>query len=698
MQPSRTIGKLVLPTVETCPHRRLLDHDGSERAECRLLRLISGVADESLAQVNADACRTCCESFPPTFERWNPVIASLLFELTQQVVDRGGALGCSATAAKALQTRVDLALEIDASPTQSIIPARVSGQCCDLGEALPSDNGQSEWQCHHPAHAVATPEKCRQCGDWSPRHPVSRFLSLREMVPVASQRAEPTIRSWAVGVLTAPRREATLEWCLDSVVRAGWATPHLFVDGLVRIPPRFNHLPITWRERPVGAWPNYWLALAELVQSQPEADAYLLLQDDAVLYDRGNLREYLESALWPASEPSLVSLYCSQAYTVLEPGWRRLPERFVWGALAFVFPRALARQFVGDPEVLAHRWNGPHNGLRQVDVMIGQWAESRGHGVHLPSPSLVQHVGNTSSIWESASNQGWRRADWFAGDLETPFARNVGPADFSEHKFPCRPEFQAEYSRRIEIGRQRMSQRRVVICGLCRNVRHFLPKFAARVERLGAMFRDYRVVLFENDSTDATLEFLQDWRQLNDRVHVLSERLGTIRYPQIRSSERAARMSEYRNRYRDYALEQFGEFDNLLVTDTDLAGGWSYDGLANTFGHDDWDFVGSNGLLRHNTKQGTDWIQFDAWAFRAVGHPEPHRNIEVNLMVLDRGEPLLPVWSCFGGLGVYRMPAMKAGCYGFPDIEHGELHNQMRRQGFDRLFLNPSQIALYSPE
>ena len=694
--PSHTLGKLVLPTVESCPHRwRIADSD--DRAECKLLRTISGVEDGLMCEVPSEACRACCESFPPTSQQWNPVIASLLFELTQQVLDRGGVSGCSTEVAKALQDRVHSALEVEASAGQSIVPARVSGRCHDLGELLPSGNGSSDFQCHHPAHRVTTPEHCRLCRDWKMIQPASQFLSLRKMVPIASQRCEAKIRCWGVGVLTAPRREATLEWCLDSVVRAGWTKPHLFVDGLVRIPPRYAHLPITWREQPVGAWPNYWLALAELVQSQPEAEAYLLLQDDAVLYDRGNLREYLESALWPGTEPSLVSLYCSQAYTVLQPGWHALPDRWVWGALAFVFPRELARQFLSDPGVLAHRWSGSHGGRSQVDVLIGEWVHSRGRSIQYPCPSLVQHVGNTSSLWANANNQGFRRADWFAGDLETPFAHDTSLADFPEHLFPCRGEFQDEYSRRLEIGRARMSQRRVVICGLCRNVRHFLPRFAARIERLGAMFHDYQVVLFENDSTDATLEFLQDWRKLNDRVHVLSEQLGTIHYPSIRSADRTTRLAEYRNRHRSYALEHFGDFENLIVVDTDLAGGWSHDGIANTFGHDDWDFVGSYGLLRKHFERSSDSLQYDAWAFRAVDHPDPHSNIEVNSMILDRGEPLLSVLSCFGGLGVYRMAAIQSAEYGGSDCEHVILHDRMRQQGFGRTFLNPNQIVLYSP-
>jgi hypothetical protein len=56
---------------------------------------------------------------------------------------------------------------------------------------------------------------------------------------------------------------------------------------------------------------------------------------------------------------------------------------------------------------------------------------------------------------------------------------------------------------------------------------------------------------------------------------------------------------------------------------------------------------------------------------------------------------LLPVYSCFGGLGLYRMPAWLSARYGGGDCEHVELHRSMRAASYGRQYLNPSQIALY---
>jgi hypothetical protein len=217
-----------------------------------------------------------------------------------------------------------------------------------------------------------------------------------------------------VGVTTAPRGLATVDWSIDSLVRAGWEEPHLFEDTAVLLAPRSARFPITTRSVRVGAWPNYFLALAELLLRQPQADAYLLAQDDALFYGRRDLRGYLEQALWPGNRLGLVSLYCSSAYSQPEAGWHLHLGRWVWGALAFIFPRDLAKQFITDPIVLEHRWRDPDLGMVDIDAVIGAWAERQGISIHFPTPSLVQHIGDVSSLWHEERATGRRCADQFA--------------------------------------------------------------------------------------------------------------------------------------------------------------------------------------------------------------------------------------------------------------------------------------------
>jgi hypothetical protein len=85
------------------------------------------------------------------------------------------------------------------------------------------------------------------------------------------------------------------------------------------------------------------------------------------------------------------------------------------------------------------------------------------------------------------------------------------------------------------------------------------------------------------------------------------------------------------------------------------------------------------------------------WAFRPAVGTAARKLVNHNDLALSRGDALLPVESCFGGLGVYRMACLNAGEYGGGDCEHVIFHNNLRRAGLNQLFLNPNQIVLYTP-
>lgn len=269
-------------------------------------------------------------------------------------------------------------------------------------------------------------------------------------------------------------------------------------------------------------------------------------------------------------------------------------------------------------------------------------------------------------------------------------------ATFPEANFLAPEPLRAEYERRVRLGQRRMSATTAVISGLARDVADILPLTIARIEQMGAMFADYRVVIYENDSRDETARLLTDWAERNPKVDVTVERRGDPINPMTRCLKRAERMAYYRNQCLETIRARYANFEHALIVDTDLAGGWSCDGLANTFGHDDWDFVGSNGVIfkRIGLKINV-LMQYDAWAYRDDESFTPFTTKQVNKMSFTRGELLVPVTCSFGGLGVYLMPAYLAGQYAGHDVDHVTHQQVARPQGFTRTFLNPSQIALY---
>jgi len=469
------------------------------------------------------------------------------------------------------------------------------------------------------------------------------------------------------------------------------------MDGTMRLPSRYEHLPVTWRDDSIGAWPAWYLALAELILLNPDADAYVMLQDDVVCFDREPLREYLERTLWPGTCPGLVTLF----YTGLNPtaGWHEAQGAWHFSAQGFVIAPGIARALLCDEELSRTLLAASLEKHIPIPEIISAWTKHVGIDVWYANPSLTQHIGNTSTIWMDASIKAGRRAPWFSGSVETEYLAEESLDDFPEDEFLCVGSDAEHYQNDVELGRHRMQDLSVVICGLCRDVRRYLPRTAARIERLGSMFRDYKTVVFENDSTDGTQQFLADWSSQNPGLDVICESNGPQRFPQTRSLDRAAWMAHCRNQYRQRVAERYSDYDCVIVVDMDLPGGWSYDGIAHTFAHDDWDFVGSYGIQRLLDRHLTTppVCHYDVWAFRPAPGTPARKLVNHNQLFLSRGEPLMPVESCFGGLGVYRMECMLSADYGGSDCEHVVLHERLIAAGFDRLFLNPNQIVLYTP-
>lgn len=357
--------------ISDCPHR-VPAAAGSY--QCNLVRQIVQINDQKRLFVDDSICGACCEAFVPTVDDWNSVIASRVFQLASEIASEGGAEGCSAEAAEQLtlqaidQLPVVNADEDDCVDDVQDFEPPVGVTLQDLNVALPP-----------PA------------------------------VRAAGVDSQPAV-SWSVGVTTAPRRQSTLSTCVESLLASGWKNPHLFVDGQVDLEDSLR--PICRKARPesIGAWPAWCNAVETLLED--DADTLLVIQDDTLFPYVESMRRYVESMLWPEDQPCLISLYTST--DDMQPGnfWRKLPNRWKFGALAFVIPADLARDIVESNQ------RGELNvvqGTAGIDTRIGCWAEQRNIPVWHPSPSLVQHIGQVSSVWKTSRAVGLRRADRFIG-------------------------------------------------------------------------------------------------------------------------------------------------------------------------------------------------------------------------------------------------------------------------------------------
>lgn len=246
------------------------------------------------------------------------------------------------------------------------------------------------------------------------------------------------------------------------------------------------------------------------------------------------------------------------------------------------------------------------------------------------------------------------------------------------------------YRDKCILGKTKMANSSVLICGLARDCEDTLVKNIARIDRLKAFFKKSKVFVYENDSSDKTADILYDW-WCEGNITLVTEDLNNIRHEQDHSHKRTVDMAYYRNKYLKFAAKE--QWDFMIVYDFDLEGGFSYEGVCNSFGYDEWDVIGSNSLYYDNHSGQNRRLYYDSWAFREFNDEEYK---DVNLKRYERGEAPIEVFSCFGGLAIYKRDCVRPEYqYKAGDCDHPTLHKQMRRDGY-KVFLNPSQITLYN--
>ena len=360
---------------------------------------------DPLLEVTVGQCEYCCnEPVVASPTSLNPGVASYLFNLSCAVIDRGGVEGCSVGSAEELRGLATRNLRHGKNPQQESRRPTFERPCLFLGEASDGESAGDDavFQCRHEFRPpVTTPSKCRACQEYDP-----------ELTP------PPSVEDWAVGITTAPRRKETLATTLSSLASAGWECPTVFAEPGTRVARAFHQLKIVRRQEQLGAWPNFLLGLNELVLTRPEADAYLMVQDDAIFVR--NLREYLEASLWPHPHTGVVSLHTPSHQVPDEAGTQGFFPREVgwgaWGAMAFVFSNASARALLRHPAVVNHRSRGTGDGLRNVDSVVGHWCHLAGLEYYLHCPSLTQHIGLTTTLWSRDSLEGRRSSSDFPGE------------------------------------------------------------------------------------------------------------------------------------------------------------------------------------------------------------------------------------------------------------------------------------------
>lgn len=264
-------------------------------------------------------------------------------------------------------------------------------------------------------------------------------------------------------------------------------------------------------------------------------------------------------------------------------------------------------------------------------------------------------------------------------------------------------EKRKRYEKKLAKGIKEASNNSVLMIGMCRDIEERIPMIMDKVEALGKLFKDYKVLILENDSKDHTRSLLFKWRKRNPRINILgcgfnSDPPGGCKIPNTPKTighgngrPRIEKMARLREMYLDYIKENISseEYPYTIVWDLDSISVAYHDGILVSLGEfsnkPDAGVICANGIYQW----GAFSPFYDTYAYLEVGEeydPETHKGHTVRHGILDggfsRGDDLHEVDSCFSGISIYRTEAMKTSSYQLPPgplvCEHVAFHKSMK--------------------
>ncbi len=206
----------------------------------------------------------------------------------------------------------------------------------------------------------------------------------------------------------------------------------------------------------------------------------------------------------------------------------------------------------------------------------------------------------------------------------------------------------------------------VLICSIVKNCDKRLNLNINHAIRTGEIFKDYRIIIYENNSTDNTKEELNKFNN-NSKFIIKSEDIDLKNktnfdlwaYTKITGSDHPCRIeliSNARNKVIDIInTSDFNDFSYVIWIDMD-SNGWDINGIINSFlNKQAWDVVYANNPQNY----------YDIYALRNQQFcfgPEIIGELFWNQLPFIKINPnnnLIPVYSAFGGLGIYKKEIFK---------------------------------------
>ncbi len=235
----------------------------------------------------------------------------------------------------------------------------------------------------------------------------------------------------------------------------------------------------------------------------------------------------------------------------------------------------------------------------------------------------------------------------------------------------------------------------IVFAGCIRDVNPVIfGSNLGKIFNVGSKFKNFQVVLVENDSIPICQEHLSTLKG-NDKITVLSHKYGFPKLGDGRDERRVSIMAMLRNQYLQYIKTNLSKYNYVCVIDMDLTD-WRQDGVFNSLGYQHWDMIGANGI---QIKKDGSLTYYDTFAvIEANGKTYQTQEFKDTPILNSRREHVM---ACFGGIGLYKTSSfLKGGSYDLYKLddkycsEQCGIHINMARSGCGNISINPNMVVI----
>jgi len=221
----------------------------------------------------------------------------------------------------------------------------------------------------------------------------------------------------------------------------------------------------------------------------------------------------------------------------------------------------------------------------------------------------------------------------------------------------------------------------LIVCGCTKNSASYIYKHLQLLYDMAPLFKTFKMLVYENDSTDNTVQVLDEFKKTHPFFDYISENLD--------NRPRTDVLAHGRNTL----LKHIGGFEYMIMTDLDdviaifKPGQIKYLFEAT---HPDWDGLLANCLgkyydiwaLRIERDKWTPLCPFQVIDYDCWEKAQQYRTTQVisqHQINIPVSTPLIPVNSAFGGFGIYKVNKINGryNGYGGRRCEHVEFHKGM---------------------